>query len=214
MINIIISIDPSTEFLFEIIKYFNSCEITVNVIEIHPSEDSYERAKRDVSNLPKSSIILFLGHGQSNQLYGGESDSFDKRVIISNNEMKIFEGQNLFALACDSADLLKGSFRISKTIKSIGFGGLPTEMKEIEDDKRLSAEGITQEIINQFKTAITETVSEAFVYVIKQDVIDFIVLKDYLCLLINKRINKAILDENNSLLADLLYKMRNEIAIY
>ena len=214
MINIIISIDPSTKFLFEIINNFKSQNINLNVIEIEPSTDSYEKAKSTISAIPKSSIVIFLGHGQSNQLYGGESTTFEKKVIISSKEMKIFEGQNLFILACDSADLLKSSFRVSKTLKSIGFGGLPTEIKEIENDRKLSAEGITQEIINQFKIAITETVSEAFIYITKQDSNDFIILKDYLYLLINKRINKAILEEDNRLLADLLYKMRNEIVIY
>ncbi len=214
MINIIISIDPSTKFLFEVIKHFNNQEIPTNIIEIYPSEDSYNNAKECISKLPKSSIVLFLGHGQSNQLYGGESVSFEKKVFISSNEMKLFEGQYLFILACDSASLLKSSFRTSKTLKSIGFGGLPTEMKEVEDDKKLSTEGITQDTINQFKLAITETVSEGFMYTIKKDVSDFIILKDYLCLLINKRINKAVLEEDNRLLGDLLYKMRNEIAIY
>jgi hypothetical protein len=214
MINIIISIDPSTKFLFDIITYFDSQNISMNIIEIHPTDKSYSDAKESITNIPKSSIVLFLGHGQSNQLYGGESSSFEKKSFISSNEMNLFEGQNLFVLACDSTDLLKGSFRSSKTSKSIGFGGLPTEMKEVESDKKLSAEGITQGVINQFKSSITETVSEAFLYAIKQEEVDYNVLKDYLCLLINKRINKAVLEEDNRLLGDLLYKMKNEIMIY
>ena len=193
MINIIISIDPSTKFLFEIIQNFERNRLKHNVIKIHPNDDSYIKSKQQISELEKSSIILFLGHGESTKLYGGESDSFEKKSIISSNEMKIFEGQNLFVLACASADLIKGSFRSSKTLKSIGFGGLPTEMNEVENDRKLSEKGITQDIIDQFKTAITETVSESFIYIINQGTIDYIILKDYLCLLINKRITIVVL---------------------
>ncbi|SEB00854.1 hypothetical protein SAMN05443667_11513 [Flavobacterium gillisiae] len=211
MIQIIISIDPSTKFLFEIIEKLSSKGIEYNLTEIHPNEESYRTSFENISNFDKNSIILFFGHGQSNQLYGGESpDSFTKKPFIRLNEMSIFQEQYLFLLACDSASLIKSSFRMSKTIKSIGFGALPTSIEEIENDKKLSLEGISVQTIEDFKKTIVDTVSNALLISTK----DFIHLKDYLILLVDKKINDAVLLKNDRNLADLLYRMRNEMVVY
>jgi hypothetical protein len=211
LIHIIISIDPSTQFLFEIIAKLKQCGTNCNVYEIHPNDNSYSKAFDIISNLERNSRILFLGHGQSNQLYGGECiDSFPKKAFIKLNEMSIFKEQHLFLLACDSADLIKSSFRQSKTIKSIGFGGLPTSMEEVEKDKKLSSEGISEQTIKDFKNEIVCTVSNALSLYYE----DFNKLSDYLTLLLDQRINNAVLVKNDRNLADLLFKMRYEMVLY
>nr|WP_288834543.1 hypothetical protein [uncultured Flavobacterium sp.] len=211
MIQIIISIDPSTQFLFEIVKKLKHYDTNCNVYEIYPNNESYSKTFDIISNLERNSRILFLGHGQSNQLYGGEClDSFPKKAFVKLNEMNIFKDQHLFLLACDSADLIKSSFRHSKMSKSIGFGGLPTSMEEVEKDKKLSSEGISEETIEDFKNEIVCTVSKA----ISLHYQDFNQLSDYLTLLLDQRINNAVLVKKNRNLADLLFKMRNEMVIY
>lgn len=211
MIHIIISIDPSTQFLFEIITKLKYYGTDCNVYEIHPNDESYSKTFDIISNLERNSRVLFLGHGQSNQLYGGECiDSFPKKAFIKLKEMSIFKEQHLFLLACDSADLIKSSFRHSKTIKSIGFGGLPTSMEEVEKDKKLSSEGISEQTITDFKNEIVYTVSNALSLYYQ----DFNKLSDYLTLLLDKRINNAVLVKNDRNLADLLFKMRYEMVLY
>ncbi len=211
MIYIIISIDPSTQFLFEIINNLKKIVLEFKVLEIHPNEESYAKTLDEISNFEKKSQIIFLGHGQSNQLYGGESlNLFPKKAFVKFNEMNIFQEQNLFLLACDSASLIKSSFRQSKVIKSIGFGGLPTSLEEVEKDKKLSAEGISEQTIEDFKNEIINTVSIALALHHK----DFNRLSDYLTLLIDQRINNAILVKKDRNLADLLFKMRYEMVIY
>lgn len=211
MIKIIISIDPSTRFLFEIIKNLESNGIEFEIIEIHPNEESYSKCFEVISEFEKNSTIIFLGHGQSNQLYGGEClDSFPKKPFIKLNEMNIFQQQYIFLLACDSSNLLKSSFRHSKIIKSIGFGGLPTSIEEVEKDKKLSAEGISEKTIEDFKNEIVTTVSTVLI----QYYNDFTKLTDYLTLMIDQRINNAVLVKKDRNLADLLFKMRNEMVLY
>ncbi len=211
MIQIIISIDPSTQFLFGIVNRLKSNGIDFELTEIHPNEYSYVKAFKRISEFKNNSVIFFFGHGQSNQLYGGESlDSFPKRAIIKLNEMNIFQEKYLFLLACDSASLIKSTFRQSKIIKSIGFGGLPTSIEEVENDKRLSAEGISEHTIEEFKIEIVATVSSALI----SHHNDFNRLKDYLTLLIDQRINNAVLVKKDRNLADLLFKMRSEMVIY
>ena len=211
MIYIIISIDPSTQFLFEIINNLKKSGLEFKVLEIHPNEESYAKTLEEISNFEKKSKIIFLGHGQSNQLYGGESlNLFPKKAFVKLTEMNIFQEQNLFLLACDSASLIKSSFRQSRVIKSIGFGGLPTSLEELEKDKKLSAEGISEQTIEDFKNEIINTVSIALALHHK----DFDRLSDYLTLLIDQRINNAILVKKDRNLADLLFKMRYEMVLY
>lgn len=211
MIHIIISIDPSTQFLFEIIAEIKQYGTNCNVYEIHPNNESYSKTFDIISNLERNSRVLFLGHGQSNQLYGGECiDSFPKKAFIKLNEMSIFKEQHLFLLACNSADLIKSSFRQSKTIKSIGFGELPTSIEEVEKDKKLSSEGISEKTIEDFKNEIVYTVSNALISYYD----DFNKLSDYLALLLDQRINYAVLVKKDRNLADLLFKMRYEMVLY
>ena len=214
MIHIVISIDPSTQFLFGIIENLKTSKIPCNTIEIHPNDDSYSICKSTLSELPRESTILFLGHGQADKLYGGESDNYPKQAIIKRNEMSIFQGQQLIALACNSSDLLKSSFRLAKTNKAIGFGNLPTEMFEIETNRRLAVKEITQETIDKFKNAIVEVISASIIKCYWNYEGDLTTIKDYIILLINKKINWAILNERDRNLADLLFKMRTEISIY
>lgn len=211
MIQIIISIDPSTQFLFEIITKLKYYGIKCNVIEIQPNNESYSKTFEIVSSLDRNSCVLFLGHGQSNQLYGGEHlDTFPKKAFIKLNEMSIFKDQQLFLLACDSAELIKSSFRNSKMSKSIGFGGLPTSKEEVEKDKKLYSEGVSEQTIEDFKNEIVYAVSNAM----SSHYQDFNRLSDYLTLLLDQRINNAVLVKKDRNLAGLLYKMRYEMVLY
>lgn len=211
MIQIIISIDTSTQFLFEIINNLKNNGIDFGVFEIQPNEESYAKTFEEISKFEKNSQIIFLGHGQSNQLFGGEClKSFPKKAFVKLNEMNIFQEQYLFLLACDSASLIKSSFSQSRVIKSIGFGGLPTSLEEVEKDKKLSGEGISEKTIEDFKTEIVNTVSIALSLHHK----DFNKLSDCLILLLDQRINNAVLVKKDRNLADLLFKMRNEIVLY
>ncbi|WP_338645029.1 hypothetical protein V5J73_08645 [Flavobacterium sp. KS-LB2] len=215
MVTIIISIDPSTKFLFEIVEILKSNSIKFNLIEVHPYTESYTNCLNFIAELPENSTILFFGHGQDNQIYGGELlGNFTKQALVKKNEMGIFKTQNLFLLACDSASLIKSSFRIAKTNKAIGFGPLPTEIEEIENDKKLANEGITLDTIELFKNAINETITLGLLEYFKDESQGFIFLKDYINLLLNKRINKAIIEEDNRNLADLLFNMKNDMVLY
>lgn len=211
MINFVISIDASTVFLFEVIEIVKSKGIEYRVFEIHPNEESYTKNFEEVSLLDRNSTIIFLGHGQSDRLYGGEKiGEFEKRAFITLRQMNVFQQQNLFLLACDSAELIKSSFKQSKTLKSIGFGGLPTSKEEIANDRKFANEGITDETIEEFKSEMVNTIALSLCNHYKK----FNTLKDYLILMLDKKINNAILVKKNQHLAELLFKMRSELVIY
>lgn len=211
MIQIVISIDPSTHFLFEIINKLKENKVEFEVTKIYPNDESYAESLQIITNFPKKSIVVFLGHGQSDQLYGGEClGSFPKKPIIKSNQMNIFENQFLFILACDSSKLIQRSFQQSKTIKSIGFGGLPTSIEEIIKDKKLFSEGISEETIEEFKKEILLIISSS----LSLYHCDFNKLKDYMILYLDQRIYNAVLIKNNRSLSNLLFKMRSELVLY
>lgn len=127
--------------------------------------------------------------------------------------MSIFKGRNIFILACDSTELLRQSFQQSGIKKSIGFGALPTDLKEVENNKKLSGQDINQDVINLYKEVIVKSISTALCnYLLKHK--DFINLYNYLRLLLNKEINDSVLSSKNRILADLIYKMRDEMKVY
>ena len=211
MIQIIISIDPSTQFLFAIIDKLKTSRINFNLIELHPNFESYSESLNLISKFEKNSFILFLGHGTDEKLYGGEQlPAFEKREFIKFDKMNVFESQNLFALSCNSAGLIKKSHRMSNINKAIGFGGLPTSKEEVDDDKRFREQGVSSSTIEDFKNEIVYTVSNALSFYYQ----DFNKLSDYLTLLLDQRINNAVLVKNDRNLADLLFKMRYEMVLY
>ena len=211
MIHIIFPIDPTTDFLSKITTEIEKY-VSINLIEVHPSIDSYKTALLEIRKIPDGATVLFMGHGQDRILYGGGNIEFEKRVLIRRTELEIFRNKNLFALACSSSDLLKSTLSQSGIRNSIGFKDLPTEMDEVINNRRLMEAGINQEIINDYKNALVEVVSGAFLHNIKHEVVDFHGLYDYLRLLINRKINEAVLSHNKRQLADLLFKMKSEMA--
>lgn len=211
MIHIIIAVDPSTRFLFGIIDKLKLNKVEIDVTEIHPTNESYLEAFDKLKKLEKESVILFLGHGTDEKLYGGESIGvFPRKEFIKLNEMSIFNRQYLFALSCNSAGLLRKSHKYSILNKSIGFGSLPTSNEEVLADKLLRTQGVTEATIEEFRSDIVSTISQAFCLYH----MDFNKLLDYLKLIIDKKINNAILIKRDRNLADMLYKMRQEMIVF
>jgi len=206
--------DPSILFLKTIIKKLEEKEIKFDLIEVFPNQASYDSTIDKLKATNDNDLIIFLGHGSPDRIYGGESDDFNKKALVKISEMNIFKDKNLFLLACDSTSLLKSSFNIAKIKKSIGFGPLPTELTELNSTKFKSL-GATEETIEEFKTKITKIISNSLIYfLINYDDLSLLDLKDNITLLINKEINNSILSEKNRPLADLLFYMKTDLAVY
>lgn len=212
---IILPQDPSTSFLTFIIDNLKNKEIEFDLINVMPNQDSYDSVLEKLKMTGDGDFIIFLGHGSSDRIYGGESEHFAKRYLVKRNEMSIFKNKNLFLLACDSTDLLKSSFNVSNIKKSIGFGPLPTELSELNSNKFKSL-GVDENIIDQFKKKIVDVISDSLIFFLKNNHIEMSMLdlKDHILLLINKEINNSILIEQNRPLGDLLFYMKTDMAIY
>jgi hypothetical protein len=215
MTTIIFPVDKSTDFLNQIVENLNNSVVEFDLIKIFPTNESYDSAVKKIIEIKDDELIIFLGHGSPEMLYGGESDEFDKKAFVKLKTMYLFKNKNLFLLACDSTSLLKSSFKIAEIKKSIGFGPLPTDMSELNSNKFKSL-GANEETIRLFKDKIVNLISNSLIYYLNNSskTKNMIDLKEYLILLINKDISETILIKKNRPLADLLFYMRTDLNLY
>ncbi|HUM97008.1 MAG TPA: hypothetical protein PK275_04080 [Chitinophagaceae bacterium] len=216
MIYLIYPSDETTEFLLEIPKRIaeKHGEKSIQVIQMLPSEESYKEVFQSIEAIPSGSVVIFMGHGQEEKLWGAENESFVKQSFVSKSQAKVFSEKFIFLLSCNSNDFIKGTFSFSKAISSIGFGSLPTEMAEVEKSKRLKEQGVNEETINKYKNSMIELVSDSFCDMIESK-LSFSQLGNSFLLRLNKKMSQVILEDtkskDNRILADLLFQMKSEM---
>lgn len=218
MITIIYPRDNSTSFLLEIAdRLLAKFSEEVSLFIMEANDNSYNDCLQFIKKLEPNTLIIFMGHGQDNLLYGSESDTFEKKAFIKRNEFSIFRDKYLFSLSCYSNELLKASLGFSKILNSIGFGILPSEIKEVEGNKSLKSLGVTKEVIDRFKIILVDLIVNSFDYFLSRKV-SLNHLSEYLRLLICKKISSVILDDKQNpesrILANLLYLMKSELVYY
>lgn len=216
MIYIIYPSDETTEFLLEIPKRIaeKHGEKSIQLVEILPSEESYKAVFKLIEAIPSGSVVMFMGHGQEDKLWGAENKSFVRQSFVSKSQAKIFSEKFIFLLSCNSSNFIKGTFSFSKAISSIGFGSLPTEMSEVENSKRLKELGVNEVIINKYRNSMIDLVSDSFCDMIDNK-LSFSQLGNIFVLRLNKKISQVILEDKKSedirILADLLFQMKSEM---
>ena len=116
MIYIVYPYDSTTKFLLEIPNILQQKHGNVfTVINIEASDSSYAKGLELISKIPDDSLVLFMGHGQSDFLYGADSHEFEKKKFIGKSEIKIFSNKFLFSLSCilsSIANLIGGFFTV------------------------------------------------------------------------------------------------------
>jgi hypothetical protein len=213
MVTIIFPSDPSTIFLQPIIDILRNKNIPINLLQVEANKDSYSSTIEKLKSDFIGQFLLFLGHGSENSLFGGESIDFDKQPLISLKDMVLFKDKIIFLLACDSNQLLKKTFRVAQIEKSLGFGPLPTELAETNKNKFKHLR-VTTETIEKFKAKIVSVVAETLSQNISRSNYNLDDIRDNLVDNLNFEINQAILKDNDRILADLLYFMKDEIEVY
>ncbi|MFC0774278.1 hypothetical protein [Terrimonas alba] len=218
MLHIIYPQDETTQFLVRIPEIIRSRfgPESIQLTKIYPDEKSHSSSIDFIENLPDESIVLFMGHGEDDCLFGAEGPHFPRKKLIDRANIKIFGNKYLFCLSCYSSLFLKATFRFSNIIHSVGFGSLPTEMSEVENDKRMISQGVNIAVIKSYKNTLVELTAAAFC-----DMLDyrfpFYEISNYFLLRLNKKISEVILNDKSDkearILADLLFKMKSEMVI-
>lgn len=202
------SVDHSTMFLKQFEDHFPDIYISFD-----SSDTSVNTAKEALGNLEDPSLIIYLGHGSSEGLYlPNENFDYSNLFLDINWGNIFFENHDIILLSCRSNELL---YRIYKYNSALGFGNILSSPHEVEhhnkynDNKKI----LTNYDISIFNKTYVQ-ISIMIVKMILKDEINFDQVHKYYYYLINKEINKILLNEyleNRIEIARLLFELRNEM---
>lgn len=224
--------DKTTSFLDKIKNHLiEKFDDKVHHFNIYPNDKSHQSCLERISVHPENGIIIFLGHGRTDKLYGSKGDLFANSEFVSQeakdenpdayyyNDNFIYEGnidvfarKKVFCLACNSNNKI-ASFAVDKGAKSfLGFGDIPTSISEFEDKE----EKVTNDIVVSMKSELNYIIKISLAYSIYRNS-SFESLLDILRFVTNQRISDILVNQKHfkerHVLADYLYYMKKSATI-
>lgn len=202
---IVHALDETTKFLLpfknEFLEFY---------WEIKANHSNIQDTLNKISQKPKNSVIVFLGHGHSNGLYAPN----DRDNIIINKDIgnKLFINKNVLLLSCNSNQFIEKL----KTYKHIiGFGNILSSMKEvnIEADFTGNIRDIDDKDIEWFNNTYILSIIKSLKHLLKGQ-IEFSEVAKYIEFYINKEINRILRDKtiiNRKERARLLFEFKNDM---
>lgn len=227
--------DKSTFFLDRIKNYLQSqFPANSHYFSIKPNEASHKECLTTISNFSSNGLILFMGHGKSNCLYGAKGDYFgtleNEEVKIESPEkyfyledfinkanLQVFNEKKVISLSCRSNEYI-GRISIESGAKVfMGFGDLPTSKAELILQGEGNKSGISLSTIEgALKTEINYIMKKSIhIGILKRK--SFSQLLDLIYFITNQKICYYLTQKKMSerkLIANYLYNFKNEIRIY
>lgn len=220
--------DRTTFFLDRIVSFLkNNLGDKFHCYKVKLNEQSHTDCLRTLNTL-ENRIIIFLGHGRSDKLYGACGDEgenlfvgqehqdipqyFNKPDFITMSNSSVLAKNIVFALSCDSNRLknsIGDSARENGTISFVGFGDIQTDY----DDER----ELTRREIAIFKGIIVKIIKKCLLYSYRNN---FTVEKlvDTIKIMTNKEIYKLLTIHKGikyrHRIAKHLYLFKDEIVIF
>lgn len=121
-------------------------------LKVEPNGPSHENCLNKLNSFKEGELVIFLGHGRSDTLFGSKSDDYGALIendgdednnllnyynnnFINKDNAYVFNNKKVICLACNSnSDISK--FAIEGGAKSfIGFGDIPTSEDEFREHK-------------------------------------------------------------------------------
>jgi hypothetical protein len=229
--------DSTTGFLDKIKNHLNNelAHLTHHY-NVKPNENSHINCLKDILDHPENGLILFMGHGRSNYLYGAKGKSFDnafisddakkehlqdyfyKEKFITFDNIDTFKNKKVFCLTCNSNGKI-GVEAIKKGAKVfLGFGDLPTSIEELKEQGEENKPGTSLASIERvLKTEINYIVKKSITIGIKKKQ-TFEQLYDLIRFITNQRIAYYLVDQKKvserKLIANYLYNFKQGVVIY
>jgi len=228
--------DKSTSFLDRIkshlqIKFSEDC----HYFNIKPQFASHKQCLSEIDNFSDEGLILFMGHGKTNCLYGAKGDFygtlenelvkqeqpekyFYEDNFINDQNIYIFNNKKVISLSCNSNGQI-GRKAVEFGAKVfLGFGDLPTSVGELEDKGEESKTGISLSTVEQaIKTEINYIVKRSIEIGIVKNY-SFKQLHELIQFISNQRISHYLVDQKKinerKLIANYIYNFKKEIKIY
>lgn len=188
---IVYPIDDSIEFLEPILNGLK--RLFPNAVIFRPQAGTYGSAITD-----ETELVIFLGHGTPNQLYGSLNDSGEKSVFLNvTNGSLLLDGVDIILFACNSDDYFRKIKRNAEIDCYVTFGDMPTDWEHIHHNRDQDAnflKDFEEEHLEYYKSAIVESVVEGFKNGVRTNSI--IGIPKRISLIVNQKINEVILDSD------------------
>jgi len=212
---IIYPFDLTTDFLKSIsdklLKEFNG---RVHILRLTSEKEYIIKAKQYIEDLPTNTFCIFLGHGTHLSLAGANTTDIVSYFVINDN-LSIFREKRLFSISCKSSEYFNEFSNSCNLLTSLGFGFIPSEIKEIEEMQKQSDfyKSITQRELDMYKDVFVNIIIESLIFSIRNDYSFYQIMTD-LRLRINKAITSYLKREKGEIIATLLFKMKEEIEVF
>lgn len=191
-----------------------------NIVIIHPTDDSIdflEPLRAELKGLfPKAKIfrpkpgnafsyitdetelVIFLGHGTSNKLYGSVDVNGEKSIFLDISiGSLLLDSVDIILFACNSSDYYRAIKNNAVINSYVTFGDMPTDWEHIRhnrvQDKNFLID-FKNEHLEYYKSAIVFSVIEGIKNGYRTNSI--VGIPKRICFMINKKINEALLEKN------------------
>jgi len=228
--------DKSTTFLDRIKSHLQSTFYDdLHYFSVKPHKASHTKCLDTIQNFSDNGLLLFMGHGKSNCLFGAKGDYYgtlENELIIAEEPEKyfyednfineknlnIFNEKKVIALSCNSnAQIGRKSVENGAKV-FLGFGDLPTSVNELKDKGEESKFGISLSTIEQaIKTEINYIMKRSLEIGISKSY-SFIQLYELIQFITNQKINHYLIDKKKinerKIIANYLYNFKREMKIF
>jgi hypothetical protein len=229
--------DKTTSFLDRIKGFLVRGEFQdlITHFNVQLNMKSHSDCLKSLLNTPDEGLIIFLGHGTENKLYGAKgyggnqhsnvllsaenSEScFDNENFIDSSNISVFKNKKIFCLSCNSNDNIGKEAERKGVSAFLGFGALPTSIEELQKDYPGIVFGISKStIILEFKTELNYIIKKSITYSIDNN-FNFEQLVDIIKFITNQRINYFLINrkklKERKIIVDLLYGLKKGIVVY
>lgn len=224
--------DKTTTFLDKIKNHLiEKFDYQVHHFNIYPNEKSHNDCLERITQSPKNGLVIFLGHGRTDKLYGSKGEFYDNSEFVSSEakdespdayyyndsfihegNIEVFSGKKVFCLACNSNDKI-AEYAMEKGAKSfLGFGNIPTSLSEFEDKE----EKVTNDVVVKMKTELNYIIKTSLVLSIANG-FTFGGLLNYIHFITNQRLTDSLTNQKSfkerHVFADYLYHLKNDIKV-
>jgi len=229
--------DPTTNFLDKIKNHLND-NLTglTHHFNVKENVESHEQCINNILHHSESGLILFMGHGRSNYLYGAKGkyfgndfvseeakkehpeDYFHKEEFINFENIVMFKNKKVFCLTCNSNGKI-GAEAIKKGAKVFfGFGNLPTSIEELIEQGEKNEPGTSLASVEKvLKTEINYIVKQSITIGIKKEY-TFKQLFDLIRFMTNQKITYYLIEQKKiserKIIANYLYNFKKGMVIY
>ena len=228
--------DKSTSFLGRIKNHIQTeFPEHLHYFSIKPNTSSHNQCLKTIKDFSPDGLLLFMGHGKSNCLYGAKGDYygtlenelvkteepekyFYEDNFINDQNIRVFHGKKIISLSCNSNGRI-GRTSVENGAKVfLGFGDLPTSIAELKEQGEESKIGVSLGKIEQaLKTEINDIIKKSIGIGIKKKY-NFSEFVDLIHFVTNQKISFYLVNykkiSEGKLIANYLYTFKKEIKVF